>query len=140
MREPSQKLSQENPRLAMRWAMAVFYSTAGIVHLAAPERFLPIVPDFVPMPHAVVLATGLCEIAGSVALLTSRLRRLAGIMLAIYAVCVFPANIKHAVEGIHVPPLSDSWWYHGPRLIMQPVLVWWALFCANVIDWPWKRH
>ena len=109
----------------------------GVFHLAAPERFLPIVPDFVPMPHAVVLVTGLCEIAGSVALLTNRLRRLAGITLAIYAVCVFPANVKHALEGIHVPPLPDSWWYHGPRLLMQPVLVWWALFCANVIDWPW---
>lgn len=129
--------SQANTRIAMRWAMAVFYFAAGVFHLAAPERFLPIVPDFVPMPHAVVLVTGLCEIAGSVALLTNRLRRLAGITLAIYAICVFPANVKHALEGIHVPPLPDSWWYHGPRLLMQPVLVWWALFCANVIDWPW---
>jgi uncharacterized membrane protein len=53
------------------------------------------------------------EDAGSVALLIRRLRRLAGVMLAISAACVFPANIKHAVEGIHVPPLADSWWYHG---------------------------
>jgi uncharacterized membrane protein len=124
----------------MRWVMALSYFSAGVVHLAAPDRFLPIVPDFVPMPYAVVVATGLCEIAGSVALLTRRLRRLAGVMLSIYAVCVFPANIKHAVEGIHVPPLFDSWWYHGPRLIMQPVLVWWALFCAEVIDWPWRKR
>jgi uncharacterized membrane protein len=127
-------------RVAMRWVLAVFYFAAGVVHLAAPERFLPIVPDFVPMPHAVVLVTGLCEIAGSVALLTKRLRRLAGVMLAVYAVCVFPANLKHALEGIHVPPLPDGWWYHGPRLIMQPVLVWWALFCTEVIDWPWPKH
>ncbi len=127
-------------RAGMRWAMAAFYLAAGIVHLAAPDRFLPIVPSFVPMPHEVVLATGACEIAGSAALLTRRLRRLAGVMLALYAVCVFPANIKHAVEGIHVPPLPDSWWYHGPRLVMQPVLVWWALFCSDVIDWPWRRR
>jgi uncharacterized membrane protein len=120
--------------------LAVFYFAAGVIHLAAPERFLSIVPDFVPMPYAVVLVTGLCEIAGSVALLTTRLRRLAGVMLAVYAVCVFPANIKHALEGIQVPPLPDGWWYHGPRLIMQPVLVWWALFCTEVIDWPWRKH
>jgi hypothetical protein len=44
------------------------------------------------------------------------------------------------LEGIHVPPLPDGWWYHGPRLIMQPMLVWWALFCAEVIDWPWRKH
>jgi uncharacterized membrane protein len=59
-------------------------------------------------------------------------------MLALYACCVLPANIKHAVEGIHLPPMPDSWWYHGPRLAFQPVLVWWALFCAGVIDWPIK--
>jgi len=79
------------------------------------------------------------RVAGSVALLTKRLRRLAGVMLAVYAVSVFPANIKHALEGIHVPPFPDGWWYHGPRPIMQPVLVWWALFCAEVIDWPWRK-
>jgi uncharacterized membrane protein len=132
--------SRKTARVAMRWLMAVFYFSAGVVHLAAPERFLPIIPDFVPMPYAVVVATGLFEIAGSVALLTKRLRRLAGIMLGIYAVCVFPANIKHAFEGVHVPPLPDGWWYHGPRLIMQPVLVWWALFCSAVVDWPCRKH
>ena len=140
MRGADGMLTRENLRLAMRWTMAAFYFAAGVVHLAAPERFLPIVPDFVPIPRAVVLGTGLCEIAGSVALLTSRLRQVAGVMLAIYAVCVFPANIKHAFEGIHLPPLPNSWWYHGPRLILQPVLVWWALFCANVIDWPLRRQ
>jgi uncharacterized membrane protein len=102
----------------------------------APDQFLPIVPDFVPMPREVVLATGLCEIAGGLALLTTRLRWLAGVLLALYAVLVFPANIKHASEGIHLPAVPDSWWYHGPRLLMQPVLIWWALFCAGVIDWP----
>jgi uncharacterized membrane protein len=69
-----------------------------------------------------------------------RLRRLAGIMLALYAVCVFPANVKHALDGIHLPPAPDSWWYHGPRLAFQPVLVWWALFCAGVIDWPFRAR
>jgi uncharacterized membrane protein len=123
-------------RTGMRWAMAAFYLVAGTVHLVAPDKFLPIVPDFVSMPREVVLATGLCEIAGGLALFTTGLRRLAGVMLALYAVFVFPANIKHAFEGIHVPPIPDSWWYHGPRLLMQPVLVWWALFCAGVIDWP----
>jgi hypothetical protein len=64
----------------------------------------------------------------------------AGVMLALYAVLVFPANIKHAIEGIHLPPVPDSWWYHGPRLLVQPVLVWWALFCAGAIDWPWHKR
>jgi uncharacterized membrane protein len=120
----------------MRWIMASFYTPAGIAHLILTDKFLLIVPDWVPFPRAVVLVTGLCEIAGSIALVGTRLRRVAGLMLAVYAVCVLPANIKHAIEGIHLPPVPDSWWYHGPRLALQPVLVWWALFCAGVIDWP----
>jgi len=120
----------------MRWLMAVFYVIAGIGHLMRPEAFLPIVPDWVPFARQVILLTGLCELAGAMALLTPRLRKLAGIMLALYALCVWPANIKHAVEGINVPPIPDTWWYHGPRLALQPVLIWWALFCSGAIDWP----
>jgi uncharacterized membrane protein len=131
--------ASERARAVMGWVMAAFYLVAGIGHLAAPDAFLPIVPDWVPFPRAVILVTGACEIAGSVALLTRRLRRLAGIMLALYAVCVFPANIKHALLGVHLPPVPDSWWYHAPRLALQPVLVWWALFCAGMIDWPTRK-
>ena len=120
----------------MRAVLGCFYLAAGIVHITMPDKFLPIVPGWVPFPHDVVLVTGVCEIAGAVALQTVRLRRLAGIMLALYAVCVFPANIKHAIEGIELPPVPNSWWYHGPRLALQPVLVWWALFCSDVINWP----
>jgi len=63
----------------------------------------------------------------------------AGIALAAYAVCVFPANIKHAFEGITVAGLPSSWWYHAPRLAAQPVLVWWALWCSGAVRWPWGR-
>ena len=120
----------------LRWLLAAIYLAAGIGHLWSPDKFLLIVPEWVPMPRAVILVTGACEIAAALCLLTTRWRRLAGIMLALYAVCVFPANIKHAIEGIPVPPIPDTWWYHAPRLAFQPVLVWWALFCSGVIDWP----
>ena len=59
--------------------------------------------------------------------------------LAVYAVCVWPANFKHAFGGVDIPHISSSWWYHAPRLALQPVIVWWALFCAGVIDWPFPK-
>jgi uncharacterized membrane protein len=125
-------------RLIMRWVMAAFYAVAGLGHITMPGAFLPIVPDWVPWPREVILVTGLCELMGSVALITTRFRALAGIMLALYALCVWPANIKHAAEHIALPFIPDSWWYHGPRLAFQPVLIWWALFCSGAIDWPWR--
>ena len=68
-----------------------------------------------------------------------RTRWLAGLMLAIYAVCVFPANLHHALDHVTVPGLPSSWWYHAPRLAFQPVFVWWALYAGGVIDWPFRR-
>ena len=124
----------------MRWALATFYTSAGIAHLVITQGFLAIVPGWVPYPRQVVILTGLCEIAGSIGLITKRYRRWAGVMLALYAVCVFPANAKHAIEGISLPPIPNSWWYHAPRLALQPILVWWALFCVGVTDWPAKRR
>jgi uncharacterized membrane protein len=66
-------------------------------------------------------------------------RRFSGVMLAIYAVCVFRANLHHAFDHVVAPGLPSSWWYHAPRLAFQPVLVWAALFAGGAIDWPWKR-
>jgi uncharacterized membrane protein len=83
-----------------------------------------------------VLATGVLELIFAAALLIPRLRKLTGIAIALYVIAVWPANIKHAVEHIVLPPIPDSWWYHAPRLALQPVLAWWALYAARVTDWP----
>jgi uncharacterized membrane protein len=124
----------------MRWMLAAFFVVAGFAHLAAPDQFLAITPDWVPFPRQVIFLSGLFEFAASLALITARYRATAGMALAAYAVCVFPANIKHAVEGIDIPSLPSSWWYHAPRLAAQPVIVWWALFAGEVIDWPMNRN
>jgi uncharacterized membrane protein len=126
-------------RAAMRWILAAFYAAAGIAHLLVPDKLLAITPSWVPFPSQVIFITGICEIIGAVALVTRPLRWWAGIAFAAYAVCVWPANFKHAIDGIDLPYIASSWFYHGPRLAFQPVLVWWALFCSGVIDWPWRR-
>ena len=126
-------------RAVMRWIMAAFYIAAGIAHLVAPDKLLAITPSWVPFAPQVVFVTGLCELAGAVALVTSPWRRWAGFALAAYAICVWPANFKHAIDGVDLPFIASSWLYHGPRLAFQPVLVWWALFSAEIIDWPWRR-
>ena len=133
-------LHRERWRAALRWTLAAIYLVAGCFHLHAPASFVLIVPGWVPYPYDTVIATGCCEILGAAALSTTRLRRLAGIMLALYAVCVYPANLKHALQGIAVGGTRLGWGYHAPRLALQPVLVWWALFCGQVIDWPFHRH
>ncbi len=126
----------ERTRTVLRTTLAIIYILAGCLHIAKASAFMAIMPPWVPFPREVIIFTGVCEILGGEGLLLPFVRRLSGIMLAVYAVCVFPANIYHALAHVHVPPLPDSWWYHGPRMLAQPVVVWWALYAGGVVNWP----
>lgn len=123
-------------RVFTRWALAFAYIPFGVFHILSPDSFLPIVPPWVPSPQQVVILTGAAEIAGGLGILLRPMRRLTGWLLSLYAVCVWPANAYHAFAHIHVPRLPDSWWYHGPRLVFQLVMIWAPLFAARITDWP----
>ena len=127
-------------RGVMRIAMSVFFAAGFVLHLLATDKLVAITPDWVPYPREVVLFTGVIELAGAAALLIPKLRRVTGIALAIYVIAVWPANFKHAFAHIVTPPIPDSWWYHAPRLALQPVIAWWALFSTRVIDWPFRSR
>lgn len=134
-------MTGQYPQPARRVALALliaFYAVAGVAHLVATDAMVRITPRWVPLPHHVVLATGMCELAGVVGLMIPRLRRAAGWGLAAYAVCVFPANVQHAVLDL-TSGTGLSSWYHGPRLVLQPAIVWWALWATRIVDWPWCR-
>jgi uncharacterized membrane protein len=120
-----------DPKRASAWTLGVLYGGAGILHLVYPEPFVRITPRFVPDPDSVIAITGVLEIMGAVCLQIPAWRRAAGLGLALYALCVWPANFRHALEGIEVAGLPTSWWYHGPRLAAQPLLIGLALYAGG---------
>lgn len=122
--------------LAMAWGLAFGLVFAGVDHLRSPQRYRPMLPDLVPWPGVVIAFTGLCEIAGAVGLILPPTRLLAGWMLALYFVCVFPANIRNAVRGLAVDGLPGARWYYWVRLPFQPLIIWWALFASGATGWP----
>ena len=103
------ELGVERGRTISRRVLAIVYVAAGLFHLATPGPFLMITPDWVPFPRQVIMGTGLCELAGAAGLLTRPFRRAAAIGLALYAVCVFPANIKHAIDGLPPGQVQLGW-------------------------------
>ena len=130
-------------RTALRWLLAVAYAVAGYFHLATPETFLKIMPGWVPAPEGVVFWTGIAEFVGAAGLLqpfSRRLRQVAGMGLAAYAVCVFPANINHFALDITRPDGGLGLAYHVPRMPLQPLLVWLALWTGGVTNWPFRRR
>ena len=114
-----------------RITIAPVFIIIGIVHLTLPGFFAPMMPPIVPAPQAVIMITGIAEIAGALGLFASRTRALAGFMLALYAVCVYPVNINHAVHDLSTGT-GAGWAYHYPRLFVQPLICWWALVAGRV--------
>lgn len=124
-----------------RWFLVVAYFAAGILHIVAPEPFLGIMPPAVPFPEAVVFLTGVAEILGAIGLaqgVAPRLRRAAGIGLALYALCVWPANIQHMMADLG-SGTGLGLGYHAPRMIAQPLIIWAALWASRAIDWPFAQ-
>lgn len=129
-------------RTGLRWVLALFYGAAGYAHLASPVPFLSIMPPWVPAPEAVVALTGVAELAGAAALLqpwSLPLRRAGGWGLALYALCVWPANFQHLLNDLARADGSAGLGYHIPRLAAQPLLIWLALWVGQATDWPWRR-
>ena len=127
----------------LRWALAIFYAAAGYAHIANPEPFLSIMPDAIPAAEAIVFLTGVAEILGAIALAqpwSDNLRNAGGIGLALYAVCVFPANINHFAMDMAREDAGLGLSYHLPRMVAQPIIVWLALWVGGVTDWPRRRR
>jgi uncharacterized membrane protein len=125
-----------------RWLLALFYGLAGVLHLALPRPFVSIVPPWVPAAGLVVALTGAAEILGALGLLQRAslpLRRAAGWGLALYALCVWPANLQHMLLDLTRPD-GLGLAYHVPRLAAQPLLIWLALWAGGAIDWPFRRR
>lgn len=130
-------------RIILRWLLALIYAVAGWLHLSSPTPFLSIMPDWVPMPELVVALTGVAELLGAAALLqpwSPPLRRAGAIGLALYAVCVFPANINHFMIDMAKPDGGLGLAYHVPRMFAQPLFIWLALWSGDVTDWPLRRR
>jgi uncharacterized membrane protein len=125
-------------RTAARVALAGFLALAGVGHLVAPEEFLAQTPTWLPWRPAIVLVSGLVELALAAALLLVRRWRVeVGWVVAAFFVLILPGNVHQAVSGTPAFGLDSDAARWG-RLLFQPVLVAWALYATGA--WrAWRR-
>lgn len=130
-------------RTTLRLLLAAAYAYAGYRHLVDPTPFLRITPGWVPEQAAVVRWTGIAEILGAAALVqpfSIRLRQVAGAALALYALCVWPANANHMMMDMARPDGGWGMAYHVPRMLAQPLIIWLALWVSGATDWPFRQR
>lgn len=112
-----------------RWLLAAFFILAGANHLRDPALYLPMMPSYLPWPYALVIISGIAEIAGGLGLLIPQTRRWAGWGLILLLLAVFPANLHMALNntqlpGMHLSPLVL--WLRLPVQIIFIAWVWWV--------------
>jgi uncharacterized membrane protein len=116
-----------------RWPLGLALLVAGTGHLTAQrQEFQAQVPDWFPIADdLVVVASGIVELALGAALVAlSRHRVVVGTIVAAFFVVIFPGNIGQWLEGTDAFGLeSDN--ARFVRLLFQPVLVAWALWCSG---------
>ncbi|MGB2948786.1 DoxX family membrane protein [Rhodococcus sp. BGS-1C] len=120
-------------KLIARVILGSFLVFAGLSHLFwARTEFQAQVPTWVPIDtDFVVLTSGVVEIVlGAALILWVRRRALVGWVVAAFFVAVFPGNISQFVTGTDAFGL-DTDAARGIRLVFQPLLIIWALWCTD---------
>ena len=115
----------------LRGILAVCMIVAGVLHFAADEPFIKIVPEFLPFPGLIVYVSGIIEILLGIGLIIPRSRVLAAWGLILLFIAVYPANLNMAFNHIKLDNIPDSWWLHGFRLPFQFVLIAWAYWYTD---------
>lgn len=85
-----------------RW-FGPFFVFAGAMHFVIPRTYESIVPDGLPARRALVYASGVAEIAGGLAVLHPRTRRLGSAWSVATLLAVFPANVHMALHPERYP-------------------------------------
>ena len=103
----------------LRVIVAAPLVASGLLHLARPAIFVPLLPrPFPPQPWLIV-ATGVPELLGAAGLFVPRIRRTAALCLALLMIAIFPANIHAAgqtISGLRMPGIPT-------RTAMQAVYI-----------------
>jgi uncharacterized membrane protein len=114
-------------QLVLRIALAAVFAFMGVLHFvpSVARGMRAMIPP--PLrrpgwPAALVVITGVCELAGAAGLLVpwDGLRLAAGICLVVFLIAVFPANAYAARDPERFGRTAIPFW---PRLALQVLLI-----------------
>lgn len=110
--------------------LVLIFGVSGVVHLARPEVYQPLMPSWVPAHREVILGSGVAELACAAGLAVPATRRAAGWASALLLVGVFPGNIKMAVDAAGTRNTRFKVAAFA-RLPLQVPMIRWALRAAR---------
>jgi uncharacterized membrane protein len=108
--------------------MGLFYVIAGINHFILPDFYLPLIPDYIPYPKGVNIASGMLEVLLGLGIFSNNLRNKAAIAIIVLLILFIPSHMYFIQIGGCVPNgLCVPLWIGWMRLmIIHPLLIYWA--------------
>jgi uncharacterized membrane protein len=108
-------VAERSPRA--RIGIALFWLVAGAMHFVIPHQYEAIVPPpLARWRRELVVASGIAELAGGVAVLPDATCRAARWWLLATLAAVYPANIHMAVNSREFPQIpAPALWAHACR-------------------------
>ena len=86
----------------------------GIEHFRSPQKFVDIVPNYLPFALFLVYLTGIMEIVGGLGIIYPNTREITGRLMVLFLIAIYPANFNMWMNDIP---------YNGTRLTTQGHLV-----------------
>lgn len=112
--------------------MAVFIVFTGFAHFKFQKGMALMIPDFVPAKMFWVYFTGLIEIAAGIGLMIPSIREITAILLIIFFVLVFIANVNSSKRKVNLFKADFSGpgmnYLYKERIPMQVILIAWTWF------------
>ncbi|MCF2218608.1 hypothetical protein H9Q08_04755 [Chryseobacterium sp. PS-8] len=112
--------------------MAVFIIFTGFSHFKFQKGMAMMIPDFIPAKLFWVYITGIIEIAAGIGLMIPSIRELTAILLIVFYVLVFIANINSSRKKINIfkadftgPGMA---YLYKERIPMQIILIVWTWY------------
>jgi uncharacterized membrane protein len=103
----------------------------GATHFLIADKYLEMMPPFIPAPLLMVYLSGFFEILGGAGLILPNTKRIAAYGLMALLLAVFPANIYVALSNVQLGGFMSYSFYQWLRLPLQFVLIWWILWTIS---------
>jgi uncharacterized membrane protein len=118
--------------------MMEFLKKAGLIilvigYLAAPEGYINIIPQYIPLPKLMNIAAGFFEILFGLMLIFKRTRPWAARGIILMLIAFIPVHIDMVLNApfwlgsFYVTPFI-AW---ARLVVLQPFLIWWVWWCAK---------
>lgn len=113
-------------------AMAVFMIFTGFAHFKYQKGMAMMIPEIFPAKMFLVYFTGILEIAAGIGLIIPALREITAILLILFFIVIFFANINSSKKHINLFKADFTGlgmdYLYKERLPMQIILIAWTWF------------